>query len=141
MNIKNSKGITLSVLIITIVILIILAGVVISFGVNISGTAKFENVQTYLLLIQSKCKIKSEMKAMGEIGEEELYGTKQTEGEYNGWYLLSQGDLNDIGLKGVKAEDKYYVDYENEDVVYGKGLQYEERTFYKLSEILEYTGK
>lgn len=139
MNIKNNKGITLVALVITVIILAILAGVSVSLGINITSTAKFENVETNLLLIQSKCKIMAEQKYIGEISEEDLYGTEQTEGEYIGWYLLSQADLNSMGLTDVKAEDNYYVDYDNDDVAIGKGIYFEGYTFYKLSDILDYT--
>lgn len=139
MKIKNNKGITLITLIITVILLAIIASVGVSLGVNITGTAKFENVETNLLLIQSKCKVKSDQKYIGEIEESELYGTKQTEGEYAGWYLLSQQDLNEMGLEDLKAEDNYYVDYENDDVAYGIGIGFEGNIFYKLSDILDYT--
>lgn len=139
MNIKNNKGITLITLVITVILLAIIASVGVSLGVNITGSAKFENVETNLLLIQSKCKVKADQKYLGEIEESELYGTKQTEGEYSGWYLLSQQDLGDMGLEDLKAEDNYYVDYENDDVAYGKGISFEGNVFYKLSDILDYT--
>ncbi len=139
MNIKNNKGITLITLVITVILLAIIASVGVSLGVNITGSAKFENVETNLLLIQSKCKVKADQKYLGEIEESELYGTKQTEGEYSGWYLLSQQDLGDMGLEDLKAEDNYYVDYENDDVAYGKGIGFEGNVFYKLSDILDYT--
>lgn len=54
----------------------------------------------------------------------------------NGWYLLSQDDLNNMGVENVDAADKYYVDYENDDVAYGKGIENNDKTYYKLSEIL-----
>ena len=139
MNIKNNKGITLITLVITVILLAIIASVGVSLGVNITGSAKFENVETNLLLIQSKCKVKADQKYLGEIEESELYGTKQTEGEYSGWYLLSQQDLGDMGLEDLKAEDNNYVDYENDDVAYGKGIGIEGNVFYKLSDILDYT--
>ena len=44
-----------------------------------------------------------------------------------------------MGLEDLKAEDNYYVDYENDDVAYGIGVGFEGNTFYKLSDILEYT--
>lgn len=139
MNIKKDKGITLITLIITVILLAIIASAAVSLGVNITGSARFENVETNLLLIQSKCKVLADQKYIGEITEEDLYGTKQTEGEYNGWYLLSQQDLNSMGLDDLKAEDNYYVDYENDDVAYGIGVGFDGNTFYKLSDILDYT--
>lgn len=139
-NIRNNKGITLLSLIVTVVILVILVATAITASVNISGSAKFENVQTSLLLIQSKCKIMGEKFAIGEIKEEDLYGEKQTEGEYSGWYLLTDADLYDMGLRELKAEDGYYVNYETDNVAYGIGISYEGQKFYKLSEMKEFNS-
>ncbi len=167
MNIlKNNKGITLLALAITVLVLIIITGAAVSVSVNILGVTKFENVETALLLIQSKCKILAEKKAIGEIEEDGLYGVKQEgEGEFQGWYLLSMGDLIDMGVKGLnklgmKESDesgsvKFYVDYalddaEKEvDVAYiqidgagrERGVAIDDKEFKKLSEIKAYTGK
>ena len=112
MNIKNNKGITMISLAITIMLLILLAGVTISIGIEIAQEAEFENIQTYLLLIQTKCEKLANDKVIGNIDESGLYGTKQSDG----WYKLSQGDLNDIGVKGAKADDGYYVNYNSDKV-------------------------
>lgn len=72
MNFKNNKGITLISLIITVLLLTILAYTTVSVGTNLSARAKFENVQTDLLLIKSKCDILANEAAIGEISENEL---------------------------------------------------------------------
>lgn len=138
---KNNKGITLIALIVTVILLAILAGATIKMGLGITSTAKFENIETQLLLIQSKVKIMSQDLVIGEIEESELKGTKQDSGEYMGWYLLSQSDLNDIGVEKAKAEDGYYVNYDTDDVAYSKGISLEGNTFTKIKDILEYTKK
>ncbi len=140
MNIKSNRGITLITLIVTIIVLTLITAVGVSLGINMTGVARFETIETNLLLIQSKCKILAEQVYIGEIEDDELYGTKQTEGTYSGWYLLSQADLNSMGLTSLDAEDSYYVDYENDDVAYGRGISLEGVTFYKLSDILNYTS-
>lgn len=136
MKFRNDNGITIVVLILTVLVLVIISSVAVNISSNLINEAKFQNVKTDLLLIQSKCKIKAEQKAIGEIKEEDLYGTKQTDGEYNGWYLLSQEDLNNMGVEDVDASNKYYVDYEHDDVAYGRGIKNDDKTYYKLSEIL-----
>jgi len=138
MQIKDNKGITFITLVITIVVLAIITSVSVSFGINIMRTAKFENVETYLLLIQSKSKMLEDSIAIGEIDEDERIGVKQDGGPYEGWYRLSQADLNEIGVNKAKEEDGYYVDYEGEDVAYGKGISLDDVTFHKLSEIMKY---
>lgn len=131
----NNKGITLIALVVMVVILVIIASVTVTVSMNVVDVAKFENIETDLLLIQSKAKVMADKKAIGEIEEEELYGTKQDSGEYENWYLLSQTELEDMGLKKAKAEDNYYVNYENDDVAYGVGIEYKGTTYYKLSEM------
>ena len=134
MNIKNNKGITMVTLVITVILLIILAGATVTIGMNIAREAELENIQTYLLLIQTKCEKLANDKVIGNIDESGLYGTKQDDG----WYKLSQGDLNDIGVKGAKAEDGYYVNYDSDEVEvkYEKGIERDGRILHTLSEIL-----
>ena len=134
---RDNKGITIITLIVTVAILIIITGVTISVSTTIVDLTKFENVKTDLLLIQSKAKVLADQKAIGEIEEEGLYGTKQIGGEYDGWYLLSQTDLDNMGIKEADASDNYYVDYENEDVAMEIGIEYKGIIYYKLSDIME----
>lgn len=138
---RNNKGITLIALIITVVLLAILAGGAIKLGLSITSAARFENIETYLLLIQGKVKKMSQDLVIGEIEENEIVGTKQDGGDYPGWYLLSQSDLNDMGVNKAKAEDGYYVNYDTDDVAYSKGISLDGNTFTKLSDILEYSKK
>ncbi len=53
---KNEKGITLVVLIITIIILMILAGITIYAGTNSIKKANLEGLKTNMLLIETKAK-------------------------------------------------------------------------------------
>lgn len=106
MNFKSNKGITLVSLVVTVIILLILAYATISISINLTGQAKFQNVQTYMLLIQSKCEVLANEKAIGEIDESGYWGIREESGEYSGWYKLEQGDLNEIGVKDAKAKDR-----------------------------------
>lgn len=136
MKIRNDNGITIVALVVAVLLLVIISTVALNVSYDLIDEAQLQNVKTDLLLIQSKCKIKAEQRAIGEIKEEDLYGSKQTDGTYNGWYLLSQEDLNNMGVSNVNSEDEYYVDYEHDDVAYGKGIENNDKTYYKLSEIL-----
>ena len=49
--------------------------------------------------------------------------------------MLSQGDLNDMGVKGAKAKEGYYVNYETDDIMYERGVEYEGTIYHYLSEI------
>lgn len=140
MNIKNNKGITLISLVITVILLSILAYTAISIGGDLSNEARFEDVQTTLMLIKSKCDILANEVAIGEIGENELYGELENNGTYAGWYRLSQGELNNIGVTDAKEKDGYYVHYGEDgkvDVALEKGVAYEGETYYTLSSILK----
>ena len=160
LKIKSENGITFLTLVITVIILAILVTVGVKISIGISETAKFENVKTYMLLIKSKCEILINEKAIGEL-EESYYGTLQNGGDYSGWYKLSQGDLNDIGVnsgtaaktdidgkvstsksgKGADADDGYYVLYNEAeatiDVAYEKGVVKDDVVYHKLSEFPE----
>lgn len=56
MNIKDNKGITLIVLVVTIVVLLIIAGVTITAGTESIKRAKLETLRTNMLLIKAKGK-------------------------------------------------------------------------------------
>ena len=56
MNLKNNKGITLIVLVITIIVLLIIAGVTITAGTESIKRAKLETLRTNMLLIKAKSK-------------------------------------------------------------------------------------
>ena len=133
---KNNKGVTLVALVITVIILMIIATITISVSSNIIGEAKYEGLKTTLLLIQSKAKVMADKKAIGDITEDDLYGMKQTSGQYQNWYLLSEANLKNMGIKDADATDGYYVNYENDDVAFGAGFEHEGITYYKLSEML-----
>lgn len=146
MKVRNEKGITLISLIITVIVLIIITYVTISMSLGVSETAKFQNIETYMLLIQTKCEVLSNEKVIGEIDEGGLYGTKVTDvnspyyTEDGDWYSLSQADLNEIGVNDAKASDGYYFNYKTNDVAYEKGVEFEGRTYRTLSEIKLYIG-
>lgn len=106
MKIKEDKGITLITLVITVIILVILAATGVSIGLNLTATAKYTNVQTYMLLIQQKCEYVENEIVIGEMEEDDRYGKLNTNPDLPGWYELSQGDLNEMGVNGAKAKDR-----------------------------------
>lgn len=50
------------------------------------------------------------------------------------YYLLSQEDLDEIGLYNIEVGDGYVVNYQTEEIIYVKGFKVENTTYYKLSE-------
>jgi len=54
------------------------------------------------------------------------------------FYYLSAQDLNDMGINIELKENEHYLvkyNFEDTEVVYTKGYEYKDKTYYKLSEI------
>ena len=76
MKIKNERGITLISLMITIIILAIITYAAVSMGISLSADSNFQNIETYMLLIQTKCEYISNELVIGENQDVQKYGTK-----------------------------------------------------------------
>lgn len=148
----NEKGITLTTLVIMIIVITILASVTVYVGGGIIKKANLQNVNTNMMLIQAKTKTIAEKAKFNK--DTSIYkGTKLAEVSGNqkiekflgknvievndNTYLLSQQDLNEMGLEKVNIEDGYIVNYETEEVIYVKGFEANGQTYYKLSEMKE----
>lgn len=164
MNLKKQNGITLVALIITIVLIVIIAGVTIKQGNNVINSAKLQNLNTNMLLIQSKAKIIYEHHAFNN--QEELLGqnvssiennekienlktlgileaneTEEAQNAYADYYVWDQTILNDekVGLNDIKLKNDFYiVNYAAEEVIYSDGFKYSDgQTYYKLSQTID----
>lgn len=147
--IKNNKGITIVSLVIVIIVLIIIAGVSIGVGGNVIKSAKLQSINTNMLLIQAKAKVifeesnfnKDESLLKGQkvsdiIGNEQIQElvSQSVIDDTQNYYLLSQEDLDEIGLYNIEVGDGYVVNYQTEEIIYVKGFKVENTTYYKLSE-------
>ena len=103
-----------------------------------------KDIETDLLYIKAKCKIIRDKHIMDE--NEQLLGENITEypeneevneiiSESDDWYKLRQEDLELIGVGSLKAEDGYIVNYEEQDVIYAKGIERDKQVYYKLSDL------
>ncbi len=156
MKIKNNKGISIISLIIIVVIMILLASITAYEANSIVTTAKEQSITTNLLLIQAQIRIINEktvfeneeqkkqelllgeqisnnssmvntMKDKGIISEEE---------NIEKFYILSQENLEEMGLNTLNASDGYIVNYETEEVIYIYGVKNSSGKYvYKLSEM------
>mgnify|MGYP002554456605 FL=1 len=137
----NNRGITLMTLVITIIIMIILAGVTITGTYSLIKKSKLENLKTDMLLIQAKTKTALEEYNFSK-DETKLIGTKLEEADtekvsklnkagitdISNWYFLSQDDLNNMNLSDIRAKDGeyYFVKYDKEnlvvDILYTEGF-------------------
>ena len=113
---RKENGVTLIALIITIVVMIILAGAIISTS-NIVEQANRQKIGTSMILIQTKVKIIMEKADFS--GDSSYYVGTQNE---SGLYELNQEDLNQMGLQAIKLDgEKYLVNYETGEIMYEKG--------------------
>lgn len=147
---KNSKGITLVSLVITIIILMLITSVTIYTGTNIIKQVTLQNVNTDMMLIKAKVKTMEEQakfnkdnsnykgtplidvhdnKKIDKLVDEEIVE------DITKYYLLSKEDLNSMGLEKIDIADGYLVNYESEEIIYVRGLKKDDNTYYKLSEI------
>lgn len=120
MNLNNEKAITIIALIITIIVMLILAGVGVHFGNEALNKAKLEDIKTDMSSIKTKAKIVAEKYNFKDI--ENLIGNEITDeetqklgiensSEIRKW---SSSDLSEQGLSTIDG-DVYVVKYNLED--------------------------
>lgn len=147
--INNKRGVTLVTLVITIIVLLIIASISIYVGTDIIKKANLQNINTNMMLIQAKTKTIYEQEKFNHRAN--YKGTKITEVTGNSavdelmsknileepdkFYLLNQNDLNEMGLEKINIDKGYAVNYETEEIIYIKGFEANNSTYYKLSEM------
>lgn len=148
----NQKGITLTTLVITIIVIAILASVTVYTGIGIIKQANLQNINTNMMLIQAKTKTIAEKAKFNK--DTSLYkGTKLADVSGNkkidelitnniienkeNSYLLSGADLKEMGLEKIKVEEGYIVNYETDEIIYVKGFEANNQVYHKLSEMKE----
>lgn len=136
---KKDKGITLASLVITIIVLLIIAGISVYSGTDIIKRAKLEELKTNMLLVETKAKecVENANFKLGKIDNldddekqnrieeatKELKGIKINnadnidieQSEYNYYYELTEDNLKDMGLSNIKLSDTdelYIVKYD-----------------------------
>ena len=149
---KNSKGITLVALIITIIIMLILVGVSIQFGTKAIDKARLEDIKTNMLSIKTKAKTIEEKYSFGDIDslvgielvdKTVLNSNLQSELQDKTVYKWDQETLNAQGLTEIKADNsKFYIVYYDMDaekptceVYYSVGYQIDGQTKYSLTDL------
>ena len=150
----NNKGITMVTLVITIVIMLILAGVTITGAYSLIKKAQLENLKTNMLLIQAKTKTaleeynfsKDESKLIGsqiqEIDTDKIAKLQKAGENYsNDWYCLKQEELNNMNLSDVKLPENeyFFVKYNKEDltveILYTQGFEENNKIKYTLTQL------
>lgn len=133
MNLKIENGITIIALIITIILMLILAGVGIHFGSDAIDKAKLEDIKTDMISIKTKAKIITEQYNFKDI--DSLIGSQITDTEAQGLNITnnekfrkwSSSDLSSQNLSKIEG-DTYVVYYDldnpnNCEVYYLKGYK------------------
>lgn len=116
MNFNKENGITIIALIITIILMLILAGVGIHFGSDAVNKAKLEDIKTDMLSIKTKALVIAEKYKFKDI--DSLVGTIITDAEAaklgieknDNIRKWSKDDLNNQGLSTIDG-DTYIVNY------------------------------
>ena len=116
MNLNNENAITIIALIITIIIMLILAGVGVHFGNEALNKAKLEDIKTDMSSIKTKAKIVAEKYNFKDI--DNLIGSEITDEEAQKLGIenssetrkWSSNDLNEQALSTI-AGDIYVVKY------------------------------
>lgn len=136
MNLRKNKGVTLVALSVTVIVLLILAGIAVTAGTDTIKKAKIEEMKTNMLLIQAKAReyVEEVNFKMGPNPDESKRGGVQTEvyetnaklrkasGEtqikvpsnsginLSECYLVTQETLEKMGLNKIKTKpDEYYL--------------------------------
>ena len=150
----NNKGITMVTLVITIVVMLILAGVTITGAYSLIKKAQLENLKTNMLLIQAKTKTameeynfsKDESKLIGsqiqEIDTDKIAKLQKAGENYsNDWYCLNQEELNNMNLSDVKLPENeyFFVKYNKEsltvEILYTQGFEENNKIKYTLTQL------
>ena len=130
---KKQRGITLIALTITIVVMMIIAGITVNFGLDLIREVKLQDLRTNMLLMQAKGKEcveevsfqKANVTDENEIQtikNENLKGTKVAENpevqnllqntgkieEGYEYYYLTMQDLSDMGIEELSVEEYGY---------------------------------
>lgn len=135
---KDEKGVSMPVLILTIVVILILVISTIFIGKNIMIDAKIGDVATDILLIQAKVKtisekvdfdskatdlVKGREISLENQGDKEIL-EKLNINEVNSMKrILSKQDLEEWGLQNIAEDGKYLVDYKTSKIYYIPGVK------------------
>jgi Tfp pilus assembly protein PilE len=146
---KNNKGVTLTILVVTIIVLLILAGIILGIGTSMIKNAEIQSLNTNLLLIQARVEIISEMNSFNgtplkgtqvtatETTASALLTTVGITTEQDKYYIWNQTILNEEHLSRIelKQNEYYLVNYETSEVINSIGVERDGIRYYKLSDV------
>ncbi len=157
---KNNSGITLMVLIITIIVLLIIASISVYEGKELIAKSKVQTLETNMLTIQAKAKAYAEEIDAKIWTESNKDSARNTEFLNKGFknptttidskyksinstnyiaYEVTGDALTNMGLDSIKNEEYIVIydkdDYKKMDVIYPEGVVYNKIQYYALSDL------
>lgn len=153
---KSQRGMSYITLIIILIILAFVIAITIHFSKVMIENNRFETYETDMLQIQGKVKILQQEAIMDDNNEDKFVGRKlkdyaeveevkklienksvSTEGDdYDKYYIVDNIDLKSMKLENIRVDDGFFVvNYNTEEVIYSEGVQKEDKTYYKLSDM------
>lgn len=128
---KNNKGVTLSILVVTVIVIIILAGTTLVSSNLLIISTKAKTVVTNMYLVQAKAQALYEEYQFNKTDKSNYFGVNETNvSSYsvndNGyWYKWTQSDLKNLGFDESMLESggDFLVNYETGEVIYTKGVK------------------
>ena len=159
---KNNKGVTILILVVTIVLMLILAGVSLNTGFSVLNDMRMGSLVSNLNLVQAKAEVIYENYTfynndtdylvgsgpyqidsslqLGDVklSQEELQIIAQkaevSEGEVRtwDWYQWKRADLEaqDLDADMLAEDEAFYINYENAEVIYSRGVSTENSNVY-----------
>lgn len=157
---KKQNGMSYIMLILWIIVIIAVGVIGVRLLSNESKKRKIENIATDMLLVQGKIKVISQENEMNEeesplIGKklsENLEDTKvknlidkkiiTEEGEaLEKYYIIDSEAIITLNLEDNLNGEYYIVNYETYEIIYSKGIEFENEMHYTLTELLEHRDK
>lgn len=145
---KNNKGVTLTVLVVTIIVIIILAGVTISSSDSLIKNTKVKNMVTNMYLIQAKAEALYEEYQFNNTDTDNYVGSPtadvtsygESAGAEDKWYIWDQTTITQLGFDEnmLSSGGDFIVNYATGEVIYTKGLKDDDGNVkYTLSKLTE----
>ena len=156
---KSEKGISLIILVLTVIILAIITSITIEEIGGLMRKVRLETIGTDLLLVQAKAKVIAEKASfnddeallkgqqLNEITENDSIDSLKENGiiseeetHYDKYYVWNKQTIEelDLGITEMEDTDFFIVNYETEEVIYPIGYDHTDgNTYYKLTEITE----
>ncbi len=157
---RKQNGMSYITLVLWVLLIIVIGVISVKLLLNESKNRKIENIITDMLLVQGKIKVISQENEMNE-EENPLIGKKlsenledekikkiidnkviNVEGEsLEQYYIIDAETIKTLNLEDNLDGEYYIVNYETYEIIYSKGIEYENEMHYTLTQLLEHREK